>query len=447
MTSMSRWFHPLLALGVGVYAALASAFGFPPIVAFVTGVVLTLFVFATARSRSEPHEGSIPEPPPERRDAVPGGAMPSAFGRALIEKLPTPLLVVTRNGQVSYANPAAHEALPRLRMGSHFSHVIRAPAFVEAVHATLDDGGERQVRFAATQGRERYFEARVGLLPPGGAFGPEALAIIQIEDRTDTRRAEQLRSDFIANASHELRTPLASIIGYIETLQHHARDDPEARERFLAIMSREAGRMERLVSDLMSLSRIEMSEHVRPVEAWSLNRIASESAAALLPVAAQQGVNLEISVPARGARILGDRDQLYQVFTNLIDNAMKYSGAGSTVRVLQAAPGRGNPNRHGVTVEDNGPGIAREHLQRLTERFYRVSVTASRNKGGTGLGLAIVKHILNRHEGRVEIQSTVGKGSSFTVWLPCAEPLLEEGMAEAETDSAEIAPEANIRSA
>ena len=146
-----------------------------------------------------------------------------------------------RPGGSSYANPAAREALPRLQAGVHFSHLIRAPAFVEAVGATLADGAERTVRFAAAQGRERFFEARVGLLPPGSAFGPEALAIVQIEDRTETRRAEQLRSDFVANASHELRTPLASIIGYIETLQHHARDDAEARERFLGIMAREAG--------------------------------------------------------------------------------------------------------------------------------------------------------------------------------------------------------------
>ena len=420
---MAKWELAVLVAGAGVLAAVVVALGLSPVAAFAIGAGVALAVVAAVRSAAPPSVQPVP---------APAAAMSSGFGRALIEKLPTPLLLVTPTGRVSYANPAAREALPRLQAGVHFSHLIRAPAFVEAVGATLADGAERTVRFAAAQGRERFFEARVGFLPPGEAFGPEALAIVQIEDRTETRRAEQLRSDFVANASHELRTPLASIIGYIETLQHHARDDAEARERFLGIMAREAGRMQRLVDDLMSLGRIEMSEHLRPVELWSLNRIAAESAAALLPVAEQQGVALEIDLPAEGAMVIGDRDQLAQVFTNLIDNATKYGGPGATVRVRAAAPSRAYPGRHGVTVEDTGPGIAREHLPRLTERFYRVNVASSRNKGGTGLGLAIVKHILNRHEGRLEVASTLGKGSAFTVWLPPSEaPAQEENLRSA----------------
>jgi two-component system, OmpR family, phosphate regulon sensor histidine kinase PhoR len=419
-----KWFHPVLALVAGGLAAFASAVSLPPLIAFFAGVLAVLFAVALLKPRPAPAPGVVPEPPLARDEAV--DAMPSAFGRALIEKLPTPLLIVSRTGRVSYANPAAHDALPRLQPGAHFAHVIRAPAFVEAVGATIADGEEREARFAAHQGRERFFEARVGLLPPGDAFGPEALAIVQIEDRTETRRAEQLRSDFIANASHELRTPLSSIIGYIETLQNHARNDPEAREKFLGIMAREAGRMQRLVDDLMSLSRIEMTEHLRPVEAWSLNQIAAESAAALMPVARQHGVCLEIGLAPHGAPVLGDRDQLAQVFTNLIDNAMKYGGTGATVRVRAAPESRSHPNRCGVTVEDTGPGIPREHIHRLTERFYRVSVASSRNKGGTGLGLAIAKHILNRHEGRLEIASAPGRGSAFTVWLPRREDVADE---------------------
>ena len=299
---MRTWSTIVPAGIAGAVAALAAAVPLPPVAAFVAAVLLTLFAGAVLRARREP---AAPEPGPAPPRETVEGALPSAFGRALIEKLPTPLLIISRTGRVSYANPAAHEALPRLQSGAHFASLIRAPAFVEAVGATLLDGDERRVRFSAHHGRERFFEARVGLLPPEAAFGPEALAIVQIEDRTKTRRAEQLRSDFIANASHELRTPLASIIGYIETLQHHARNDPEARERFLGIMSREAGRMQRLVDDLMSLSRIEMTEHLRPVEEWSLNQIAAECAAALLPVAERQGVTIEID--AAGERRPGAR--------------------------------------------------------------------------------------------------------------------------------------------
>lgn len=406
---------PLLAAIVAGFVGAAAGALLPPILvlaALPLAALLALWAWFS-RAASPPRSAPRPEPAGES-----GTGLPSAFGRALIEKLPAPLMLVSRTGRVAYANPAAHSALPRLQPGVHFANLIRAPAFVEAVGATLTDGDERSFQFTTHQGRERYFEARVGRLPSGGDFGPEAQAIVQIEDRTHHRRAEQLRSDFIANASHELRTPLSAIIGYIETLQNHAREDAQARETFLAVMAREAGRMQRLVDDLMALSRIEMSEHVRPDEECSLNAIAAESATTLLPLAKRHGVRLDIALAAQGAEVLGDRDQLQQVFVNLIDNALKYAGPGAEVRVFAAEPSRAHPNRFGVTVADTGPGIPREHIHRLTERFYRVSVRHSRNTGGTGLGLAIVKHILNRHEGRLEITSAPGEGSAFTVWLP-----------------------------
>ena len=260
----------------------------------------------------------------------------------------------------------------------------------------------------------------MALLPPGGAFGPEALAIVQIEDRTEARRAEALRSDFVANASHELRTPLAAVIGYIETLQHHARDDAEARERFLAIMAREAGRMQRLVDDLMSLSRIEMTEHLRPAEEWSL----AESP----PRAPRCCCRWRVSRASRWRRTCPRRASACSATAT---SWRRSSPTWSTTRCATAAPAarcgcaalgpdKAHPSRVGVAVEDDGPGIEREHLHRLTERFYRVNPASSRNKGGTGLGLAIVKHILNRHHGRLEIASAPGKGSVFTVWLPAA---------------------------
>lgn len=419
---MPKWFLPAFALGVGALAALAAAGAFSPLAAFAIGAAAAAAALAAATSRGDAPPELVAEDvaPSEENSDEATSSMPPGAGQALLARLPTPLLLISQSGRVHYANPSAHEALPRLQTGGHFAHLIRAPAFVEALSATLQDGMERTASFVLHDKSERFIEARVALLPGGSVFGPEPLALAQIADRTEARRTDQMRSDFIANASHELRTPLASIIGYIETLQNHARDDPAARERFLAIMAREAGRMQRLVDDLMSLGRIEMTEHLKPNEVRSLEDIAAESAAALVPVAARANVTLDVSLEPGGSLVACDPDQLAQVFTNLIDNAMKYGGAGGTVRVSRAEPSKAHPNRAGISVSDSGPGIAREHIPRLTERFYRVSVTSSRNKGGTGLGLAIVKHILNRHDGRLEIAASPGKGSTFTVWIPRA---------------------------
>lgn len=405
----------ILALLAGASAAVSASMAMAPLGAFIVGF---LIVGGLARLFVEPADPRHPlQPPPGAATPI---SMPSGFGRTLVERLPTPLLVIAPTGRITYANSAARESLPRIEDGTHFAHLIRAPAFVSAVGATLNDGEPRSVQFSSHQRSERFYDARVISLPDGAAFGPEPQAIVQIEDRTQSRRAEQSRSDFIANASHELRTPLASIVGYIETLQHHARDDAAAREKFLAIMEREAGRMQRLVDDLMSLSRIEMSEHVRPAELWSLSEIASESAAALQPVAAREQVDLVINIESGKSLVVCDRDQISQVFTNLIDNAIKYGGPRSTVRVFPAKASAANPGRIGISVQDNGPGIPPDHVHRLTERFYRVNAGQSRSKGGTGLGLAIVKHILNRHAGRLEIASAPGRGSTFTVWIPRA---------------------------
>ncbi|WP_181164470.1 sensor histidine kinase [Amaricoccus solimangrovi] len=443
---MSKALEIWLALAAGALMAAAVAVPLPPLLAFAIGAVLA-FALARLPGRRRAVSFATPEPGAEppgaaavEAEARESREMSSAFAQDLVERLPTPLLIIAQGGRISFANSAARAALPRIRSGEHFAGVIRAPAFVEAVNATFADGGERTIEFTTLRDQERFFEARVARLPETGSFGPERQVIVRVDDRTQARRAEQQRSDFIANASHELRTPLAAIIGYVETLQHHARDDPGARERFLGIMAREAGRMRRLVDDLLSLSRIEMHEHLRPSEQWSLNQIAFESATALLPVAEQQGVHLRVEVPTGGAPVAGDRDQLAQVFANLVDNAMKYGGKDAVVRVFAAPPSKAFPNRVGISVSDTGPGIPREHVPRLTERFYRVNASQSRNKGGTGLGLAIVKHILNRHGGRLEIASAPGEGSVFTVWLrpaeagPAGEAVATEERAPAEAD-------------
>jgi two-component system phosphate regulon sensor histidine kinase PhoR len=251
----------------------------------------------------------------------------------------------------------------------------------------------------------------------------DRLVVLRIRDLTALRRAEELRADFVANASHELRTPLAAVTGFIDTLRGHAKDDKPARERFLEIMSVEAGRMRRLIDDLLSLTRIELNEHNPPAGEVDVVAVAHEAVAPLTPLAESDRIRLHIE-PHEPLIVVGDRDELTQVFQNLIHNAIKYGREDGDVRVRF---GRGEPlsKRESagmvfVAVEDQGEGIPREAIPRLTERFYRVDVKRSRERGGTGLGLAIVKHILNRHQGRLQIESTPGEGSTFTVFLPAA---------------------------
>jgi two-component system, OmpR family, phosphate regulon sensor histidine kinase PhoR len=249
-----------------------------------------------------------------------------------------------------------------------------------------------------------------------------------LHDLTAAKRSERLRADFVANASHELRTPLASLIGFIETLRGPARDDSAARQHFLSIMAEQSQRMKRLVDDLLSLSRIEMNEHRPPTERVDLARLLPTVADLLGQRAAARDMQIKLDLPADLPAVLGDSDELAQVFQNLLDNAIKYSRAGTSIDVTAHASGRILPGARpgerppavAVTVRDHGEGIAREHLPRLTERFYRVDAARSRELGGTGLGLAIVKHIVNHHRGALEIDSEPGEGSVFTIHLPCA---------------------------
>ena len=251
------------------------------------------------------------------------------------------------------------------------------------------------------------------IVAQGGTRGLPAI-LITFRDQTTTDKLAQMRADFIANASHELRTPLASLRGFVETLQGPARDDPAAREKFLNIMASQAARMTRLIDDLLSLSRVEMKVHLRPTAIVDLNDIAGYVAQTLEPLAEGSQSSITVHALDTPARIRGDREELVQVLLNLAHNALKYGREGGRVDIrLAREPGK--PNRISVAVSDDGPGIAPEHLPRLTERFYRANVATSREKGGTGLGLAIVKHIVNRHRGDLRITSRVGQGSTFTV--------------------------------
>ena len=342
----------------------------------------------------------------------------SGIGAAMLEQMPLPLLVITRKGRVAYANQFAYDLLPDMVLRQHFSKTLDAPKFIAAVQAAIDNGKTGRVRFSLSTGPERFFVAHIGLLPAGSEFGKSIRVIAAIEERTTMLKSEQMRSDFIANVSHELRTPLATILGYIETLQGHARHDAEARERFLAVMAKQAGRMLNLVNDLMSLNKIEIQEHDRPTAPCALAPLVSEAIAAVQPLAERLETAVVSELSAAMPRIRGDHEQLLQVLVNLLENAIKYSDQSQPVRLFAAPADAGHAGQIGLSVQDTGPGLAPEHLGRLTERFYRVSVAKSRDQGGTGLGLAIVKHILNRHEGALHVASTQGEGSVFTIWLP-----------------------------
>jgi two-component system phosphate regulon sensor histidine kinase PhoR len=251
---------------------------------------------------------------------------------------------------------------------------------------------------------------------------------------TAERRSEEMRADFVANASHELRTPLASLLGFIETLRGPARDDADARERFLGIMHGEAQRMSRLVSDLLSLSRIELREHEIPSGSVEVATLVESVAQAYELTAARRSIKLALNLATGLPPVAGDADELKQLLHNLVENAIKYGREGGTVtlagyvpQTLPASYPRGDTGTVAIAVRDQGEGIAREHLPRLTERFYRVDPGRSKSIGGTGLGLAIVKHIVNRHRGALTIDSEQGVGSVFTVFLPGARPMAEAG--------------------
>ncbi|MEO1293484.1 MAG: histidine kinase dimerization/phospho-acceptor domain-containing protein, partial [Pseudomonadota bacterium] len=331
----------LAVLGVGAALALPwPAVGALMMVPF--GATWYFSRASTLRDTPEPEVQSVP--------------LPSGLGRRLLHRMPAPLMVIGSNRRLTYANPAALDLLPNAQPGGHFSTMVRAPAFVDAIETILRE--EEDLRFAFSMvrsGGDLFLEARASFLPPAAAqeFGEGAQIIIQIEDRTRDKAVLQTRSDFVANASHELRTPLASILGYIETLQGHAKEDPEARELFLGIMMQQAQRMQRMVDDLMSLSRIEMNAHVKPDRRLDFFAVVAEAANALFPQATAADVLLQIELPlseGTGPEVMGDRDQLAQVVTNLIDNAIKYGGRGEKVRVTVAEPDPRFPGQVGVSV-------------------------------------------------------------------------------------------------
>jgi two-component system phosphate regulon sensor histidine kinase PhoR len=351
----------------------------------------------------------------------------AAANEAILEAIPDPLILVDGRHQVMRANAAARALFGGDVAGRDLESALRHPDVLEAADECLAGRASREAIELPWPGPpERRFAVSLAPLPTHDDAGePGGAILLVLHDVTALKHAEKMRADFVANVSHELRTPLAALLGFIETLRGAARDDPPARDRFLGIMNEQAQRMSRLVSDLLSLSRIEESEYTRPTEAVDLARVLGSVADTTAFQAKTKGIRVDLDVPAGLPPVYGDADQLAQVFQNLVDNAMKYSKPQGQVRiaarVAPAPPPRLAANPGGwitVSVADEGEGIAPEHLPRLTERFYRVDTARSRQLGGTGLGLAIVKHILNRHRGTLSIASEPGRGSTFTVWLP-----------------------------
>jgi two-component system phosphate regulon sensor histidine kinase PhoR len=294
------------------------------------------------------------------------------------------------------------------------------PELIEAISRALARGEDQRVEFSERGPIDRWFQAIIMPVRRDPALSKPDLVLMTFHDLTPLRRVEEMRADFVANASHELRTPLAALSGFIETLQGSARDDAKARERFLAIMREQAHRMARLIDDLLSLSRIELNAHRRPDTPVDLVPIVRQVVDSLETLARDRGVAVNVEA-ANALTVLGDRDELVRIFENLVENALKYGAPGKRVDIkLGASMSAENEPEAQVSIRDYGPGIAPEHLPRLTERFYRVDVKESRAQGGTGLGLALVKHILNRHRGRLTIESAPGAGASFTIHLPTA---------------------------
>ncbi len=344
-------------------------------------------------------------------------AMTSEHAAGFVDALGDPGVLLDRRGTVTYRNEAAASLYPALQEGRIMTLVLRSPDLLAAIETTMRTGQTSRFELHETFPAETWDKVVVAPLRfPGTDWisDEERQVLVTFQSLTELKRVDAMRSDFIANASHELRTPLASLIGFIDTLLGPAARDAAAREKFLGIMRVQADRMSRLIDDMLSLSRIEMHQHVRPVGSVDLSALLREVREGLTTQAQQAEIKVVLDLPADPVVVTGDRGQLYEVFENLIDNAIKYGATGETVDVTLAPVAR-QGLRYQVTVVDHGPGVDPEHVPRMTERFYRIDAETSRKKKGTGLGLAIVKHIIQRHRGQIVIRSRAQQGEGLRV--------------------------------
>ncbi|TPI28729.1 two-component sensor histidine kinase [Mesorhizobium sp. B3-1-6] len=400
--SRNRWL-----LGAGVLAVLAVYF-----FAGVSVYVLMLALAALAAAAMLP--ANAERQPADTGAAIEASGLQRLSGEYLAAAVADPLIIFDRSAAMVHANAAAFAAFGGLAPGMSLALKFRAPE----MQALLDGILSGQVAADAVDYTEKLPVERTYRVSASTVGHATGLYVLVFKDQSETRRIDRMRADFIANASHELRTPLASIAGFIETLRGPARNDPAARDQFLQIMQNQTGRMARLIDDLLSLSRLEMKPYLRPGTEVDLRQTIDSVIDSLGPLAGENGVVIEREFANGPLVVPGDRDELFQVFENLLENACKYGQSGGHVTVSIAGGEDSQQPGFDVTIRDYGPGIAEEHIPRITERFYRVDVENSRTQKGTGLGLSIVKHILTRHNARLSIKSEVGKGAAFTVHLP-----------------------------
>lgn len=409
------------------------------IVAVATVGALSVFYYLTVSTTLNPRV--VTPAAAETATAQPD----SVTADAMLFSLPIPVLLIGAGGRIERANPAAREFLGLGSTSGNLSAVLRQPQVLEAVSSALRGKAVDPVEYSNLAPVESHVRAFVAPLRIESDSVLPWRAMLVLTDETSIKRADRMRADFLANASHELRTPLASLAGFIETLRGHAREDEEARERFLGIMFDQTERMQRLINDLLSLSRIEMDEHVLPSGEADISAVTEDVIDVLRPQLARKSIELTAEI-VPDAVATGDRDQITEVLVNLIENAIKYSPSDSAIEVevlsdtprevaekreltlegessrLSLAMPPSDPGERYVVVRvrDHGKGIERTNLPRLSERFYRVDGQKSGPKEGTGLGLAIVKHIINRHRGGFTVESSPGHGSVFSFFLPVA---------------------------
>ena len=409
-------FSCILTFLVGMFAVLDY-----PLWSFPVTVVMSCLIFYMYRNSTRVlKRHQVAEP---RQDAIKQEIQETyntkityQVVKGLLNILPSPYILIDRNGRLTFINAEAKSIVPDSQIGSHISNVFRSPVFLSAVENAIHKDKEKILSFEIETPQFRQLKAHIFFISSSKIPNSFNDIFIQFTDESTHIRSEKIRTDFVANASHEQRTPLTSIMGYIETLQGHAKKDVKMQKVFLDLMNKQAGKMERLISDLMSLSRLEIDE-LKPISSTcSVKEIIEELVNSLKPLSVDNNVSLSFKIPKNFSSVIGDPSQLRQLFSNLIENAIKYSGKKSKVNIYISK--EKNKDMFGVVVEDNGHGIAPEHLSRLTERFYRANSSAEIEKEGTGLGLSIVKHILIRHRGKLQIDSKLGKGSKFIAWLP-----------------------------